>query len=620
MWWVGPVATSAIAWMILASSTAREAPSFLRHLSTGRYIAENGLPDRDPFTVLGANRSWANVSWLFDLGLYFAFVASSDAGLVAIRLLLIILLAVALVVPLQRDRALWQFLPIVTALVAIRDGLALSPTLAGMVLVAVWASLVRQWELRPAFRTVAFLCLTQALWANTAPTFRLGALLFCLRNLGGMCDTWSSTKRTNDGPWNLRSVIVTFAIFFSTLANPYGLHIWKATRSDCLGAFHLDAEAQSLVSGLVPLWSLEWSSPIWISFSVLLVTAVLCGLVAGIRLASLMPTIFLSVLGIADLRLLPLATVWLARDLQFACEDSTTAKASVRLVSFVARIPDRLVSTLLLAVAGVVVLLCWQDVQDGLAAVRRQLAGTTVAQSRMRLLPASDLTDPVLVLAPADAGWLVWGIPQLRPVLDDRVGLFANDYAMYRRFCLDVIHDRHNSYRRTDGTIGGWRQLANVLPFEWIVSRASDVEANQMLSSSTYWAPAYWDAEVVIFGPKQHSVVQSATSRLDELKRVSVFGIDGVPELSPNTPESFSLIMEKDAWRSLSQREFLELAKVYFALDRPEIAFYLLSQVDSSKLLKERDALLKRLDEKKANTEFVIQNSSLIPEKHSTVQ
>ena len=58
-------------------------------------------------------------------------------------------------------------------------------------------------------------------------------------------------------------------------------------------------------------------------------------------------------------------------------------------------------------------------------------------QTRLRYLANSEIVGTVLPFDPADGGWLVWSNSQLRPVLDDRVSLFAHDYAPYRLLWVD---------------------------------------------------------------------------------------------------------------------------------------------------------------------------------------
>jgi hypothetical protein len=245
----------------------------------------------------------------------------------------------------------------------------------------------------------------------------------------------------------------------------------------------------------------------------------------------------------------------------------------------------------LLAMACVLVMIARQLPVAG-HRIRRQLTGSATVQTRLRYLAGGELVGTVLPLDPSDAGWLVWGHTQLRPFLDDRVSLFANDYAPYRRHCLDVVHDRDTSYRRTDGSLGGWRQLANVVPFDWIVTRSIDMEANLTLNSSPSWGPVYWDAEVVIFGFEQNDRVAAAAKRLAALKSLEMHGVDRLPELVSGKRESKLLILDDQSWKNYTTREFVDLARTYCSLDLPAIAEYLIMRLDDTSLYREAEQSL----------------------------
>jgi hypothetical protein len=66
--------------------------------------------------------------------------------------------------------------------------------------------------------------------------------------------------------------------------------------------------------------------------------------------------------------------------------------------------------------------------------------------------------------------------------------------------------------------------------------------------------------------------------------------------------------MDADSWQNCSQREILQLAKVYLALDCPGITGYLLSLVNNPRLFAGRDHGLKRLRENDSFRGLVLQD------------
>jgi hypothetical protein len=228
----------------------------------------------------------------------------------------------------------------------------------------------------------------------------------------------------------------------------------------------------------------------------------------------------------------------------------------------------------------------------GIRHAQRILAKTTPVQRRLSWLGTAGITGVVLPLDPADAGWLEWANSKLRPVLDDRSELFASYYGKYRRIGFDLAQDRHNSYRLTDGSYGGWRQLSNTIAFDWIVSRAGDIETNLGLSSSVYWSPVYWDADIVLFGHKDHELAQVAANRLAGLK--AALPLDPIVgrESSSHTAAVYGPVVdgELELWRDYSRREFVELAKVYVALECPQIVDLLIDRLSDLQLVAQRNS------------------------------
>jgi hypothetical protein len=578
LWWFS--AAVGLILVLAAGAAAPESPAVWRHLATGRTIAESGLPERDPFTVLGAQRTWANPSWLFDLALYFIYVAGGDAGLVAARFLLLATLGLLLLSRARGAGGLAAALPVVVALPALQGSLNLSPMLPGLILLAVFGVTLDRWELQRSGSMVAWLAAIQVLWTNTSSTIIVGPLLVVLRCFGAAIDEWSDGAAAVSRTSHPRMLWLVLAVGVASLASPYALSGIRAASIDVFAAFVIGGDGQTLVGGLAPLWSVAWSSPLVVAFLILLAAALLSALCPAIQVRSLLPTAILSALGVADMRVLPLAVVWLVLTNQRVIADSffpeQPAISSLR----------RLFGTAAIVAAGGVGFLIAVPAREGWRQLERQVRGMSVAQIRHRWLSQGQITGAVLLLDPSDAGWLVWGNGKLRPMLDDRCELFADKYSTYRRLCRDVAEDRHNSFRRTDGSLGGWRQFANVVPFHWIVTRATDVETNRTLNSSPHWGPAYWDAEVVIFGAKQNEQVVAAGTRLNELRSLGIHGVDNVPELYPSKRESYRLIRDDEARQNYSPRELVDLAMVYHALDVPAVADYLIRRLDDPRLVR----------------------------------
>lgn len=578
--------------MLMASAGTRERPSLWRHLSTGRYIVESGLPRNDPFTVLGSKQTWGNPSWLYDLVLYLVYVGGGTAGLIVARILLVSALALVLLLPARRAGSSALVLSALVAVPAVHYALNLSPMLPGMIILGAFAATLKKWEQQRPTSAIWWLAGIQILWANTTSTFILGPLVVMFRWIGAAIDDWSDGSFVASRACHGRYLLAFLATGISSCATPFGVATIRSSWFDCFAAFAISADGQSLVPGLVPLWSIIWSNPSSIAFAILVAAALFSGLFPTIRFRALLATLFLSVLAVADTRLLPLSAVWLVYSTQQALCGAFLREPAANTAT---RPSDKIrwpLRALTLVATGWVGLSLAGPARDGLRRIERQFAGTTTVEARLRWLAEGKITGSVLPLDPTDAGWLVWGNPKLRPVLDDRCELFADHYSTYRRLCLDVVQDRQNTYRRTDGSLGGWRQFANVVPFDWIVTRSTDVETNRMLNSSLPWGPVYWDAEVVIFGHEQNEQVAAAAKRLQALKSLGIHGVDHVPELTPGRRDHNLLILDDQSWKNYTTREFVDLARVYYSLDLPLIAEYLIMRLDDSSLARETDEWL----------------------------
>lgn len=208
----------AVAILVFAGARTVADPDLWWHLRAGHDIVEQGLGSRDPYSYLTAGAPWINHEWLSEWTFERARRAGGDAGLVALKLAVI--LALATIVG-RRVRASGASL-LAAALVTVTGCLAMLPGLGSarpqifsvllfaVTLVVLDAGARRRWCL-------AALPVLFTLWANLHGGVLLGVLV---------AGVWTAVMSLSarEGRW-----IGPLAFAAATLGvclNPYGLELW----------------------------------------------------------------------------------------------------------------------------------------------------------------------------------------------------------------------------------------------------------------------------------------------------------------------------------------------------------------------------------------------------------
>jgi hypothetical protein len=164
--------------------------SLWMHLALGRVLAAGEFQfGVDPFSAIAGGQNWVNATWLADLVLYALYSLLGGAGLVVVKALLAVVIAVLLVQVRRPGESWWPSVFCVgLALLALSARLHVDPFVFSLVLLAATVYLLfrevpereggprwsRLWLLPPLF----------ALWANLDPWFILGPLTVALVLLG----------------------------------------------------------------------------------------------------------------------------------------------------------------------------------------------------------------------------------------------------------------------------------------------------------------------------------------------------------------------------------------------------------------------------------------------------
>jgi hypothetical protein len=209
----------------LLASFAIQNSDFWRHLATGRLLAGGEYTfGEDPFSYATEGVYWANHSWLFDWILYTLYNLVGGAGLVVVKGLLVVALAVVLCSIRRRDQPLWvPLLFTALAVLAVSPRLLMQPICVSFLFLGLTLYLLnrygttgdwRLWLLPPLF----------ALWINLDSWYVLGPLTVALFLLGELLQRLVGPKQA-DAPARLRPLaLVLLAGLAACLLNPHHYH------------------------------------------------------------------------------------------------------------------------------------------------------------------------------------------------------------------------------------------------------------------------------------------------------------------------------------------------------------------------------------------------------------
>lgn len=220
-----PVAITrvAIGFVLLAALAQTHAdPDLWGHVLGGRDIAAAGGPlTHDPYAFT-SDRPWTNHNWLGELVLWLAYAAAGSAGLVGLKLVLV-LGTLGLVVGAARrvgaPPAAVDLLAFVWVAGAFAATLTMRPQLFSVLFFALELTVLVAADAGRA-RALLFLPLLFALWANVHGGWVLGA---------GVLVLWATLRLClpTPGVSRLGAAATLAASLLATLCTPYGLALWR---------------------------------------------------------------------------------------------------------------------------------------------------------------------------------------------------------------------------------------------------------------------------------------------------------------------------------------------------------------------------------------------------------
>jgi hypothetical protein len=411
---------------VCSSFVARNSDVWM-HRAVGRLLAQGQYQfGVDPFGQDTAGRYWTNHAWLYDLGLYVLWELVGDAGVVAAKVALVVLLAYLL----WRIGCFWSE-AWVAGLVGLLAIEAISPRLLlqPMILSLLGLAAVL-WCYQRGGRWRWGIPLLTAVWVNVDSWFILGLLIAVL--LVAVPELPGSRR-----PWG-----ILLATGVASLCSPHMWHVWtwpmELSPAVWRSAWVSDPRLASLFAS-------PWSRSVLISnglpqlagWALLLMLAGWWAAVAATVYRRqidvvLLLGVILFVLGSWQLRLTPL---WVIAAVPLLSREAGRWLQRGE----VGTVPLWGTVTLAAVLLG---LACWGGLQHGVAYRERTLAWGVYEHPGLRRL-AEHLRQwqvhqankvPLFTTHPDVAHYLAWFAPEVRSSYDLRLSLFVDSADRSRRW------------------------------------------------------------------------------------------------------------------------------------------------------------------------------------------
>jgi arsenate reductase-like glutaredoxin family protein len=207
---------------LVASFSVRNG-DFWMHLASGRLLSEGHYTfGKDPFSYVGADRTWVNHSWLFDWVVYQLYKIGDGPALVIGKCVVLALTAGLLLLARRPGQSVFAGVACVgLALLAAAPRLHLQPVIATYLCLAVLMLLiVRMPKPAGSWRFPIAIAVLFALWANLDQWFFVGPVILLLYTIGHYL-------RPTEGEDAFPLWGALIAGILACMLNPHHYRIWE---------------------------------------------------------------------------------------------------------------------------------------------------------------------------------------------------------------------------------------------------------------------------------------------------------------------------------------------------------------------------------------------------------
>jgi tetratricopeptide (TPR) repeat protein len=167
------------------------------HLAAGgEMFRTHALLRSDPFSVSAAHHPWADVHWLFQLGVYAQHALFGLTGLVITKCVLICAGVLSLYAAVRREARPWFVVIVIAALLCARHLLLVRPVIVSLLFLALYFKQLERFRREGRAALLIPLCFLQIVWSNCQGLFALGpALVAAYAIAAGVWARWGEHPR-----------------------------------------------------------------------------------------------------------------------------------------------------------------------------------------------------------------------------------------------------------------------------------------------------------------------------------------------------------------------------------------------------------------------------------------
>jgi len=494
------------------------------HLRAGGVITELGaVPDKDVMSITPAGeqaKSWINMTWLFDLGVYHIHRWAGAAGLIAVKALLVGVTALCLLQLRAAGPTLW-WAAVCTglALIPMSVRFRVRPEVLTTLLVALELVLLERHRRKGGSRLIWLLPVIQVFWVNVHGLFVLGIVLPGLYLVGELVERpWHKDEK----PGRVRSLAIAVGLsVLACLVNPF---TWRGalfprelfTRITSPGYTGQIAELQ-------PLYRISpFENPnLWVFYG--LVAAALVALLLNRRQLRLSHVLVLAgflAIGLLSYRNIALATLVAAGLASLNASAWWVGRFGVEPRRGLCWVLYGQIGRGVTAVALLAVALLGVSGRLVVSSLGYERFGVGEASNRSisrgaQFLRSSGLQGNAFAMNLELANQLLWYYWPHKSFMDGRLEVHDEHLRVYenvRKAVRDnVVTDGDVKVTRPDGKVEterrvGWQAMFNkydiacvVVPMHRPPSRPMYVTFKTLYRASDHWALVYLDAVCAIF-------------------------------------------------------------------------------------------------------------------------
>lgn len=423
--------------VVLALSGIRtiSSGSIFSHLSTGRWIAEHGVPRADAMSFTAAGASWISTTWLYDR-LLAMFWGSGRAGLVTILHVLLVVGAFTALLPVARrwagSAATALALVLSTWLLAPR--FTTGPYAVGLLMAAVYVNVLS--SDRKSWVPWAILLPLQILWTNLHGSFLLGPVILVIFAAdAALRERSQGTLESEAGRSRVAALAcLAAAAVFVSLLNPYHVNLPLRVMS---GASNMAfTYVQEWVSSISSQFTASAYAKHAVTFALLIGAG---GLIAERRKLPISLTVLAVVsafLAVRSLRYVEVLAVFAFPFIALSFDAIGTAVS--RAASGVASVLNKallVVIALLLVVTACAFVSNSYYVASGSFSTFGLGVNDAAFPAASGVLSRADFPARAVNL-PADGGYLLWQNPGRQVFIDQRADVYGVDLFQSLNQCL----------------------------------------------------------------------------------------------------------------------------------------------------------------------------------------